>query len=200
MGDSWSNDIPTPRGTSPDIRPSLEQCRSWDEVAGLEFVREESLCCSRGSYDHVVRQLRDLDCGGHAVHLEFEFRRVDCPRCGVKRERLDWLAANPRYTRRFLLAVGSRCRTATVKDVALEMNLHWETVKDIDKLDMQEQLDLAGPPNPTAIGIDEIAIGPGHTYLIIVSDLQRKRAIWFGGTDRKEASMDLFYASIPLEN
>ena len=31
---------------------------------------------------------------GHAVHLEFEFRRLDCPRCGVKRERLDWLAAN----------------------------------------------------------------------------------------------------------
>jgi transposase len=118
----------------------------------------------------------------------------------VKRERLDWLAANPRYTRRFLLAVGSRCRTATVKDVAQEMNLHWETAKDIDKLYMQEQLDRAGPPNPTAIGIDEIAIGPGHTYRIIVSDLQRKRAIWFGGTDRKEASMDLFYASIPLEN
>ena len=96
--------------------------------------------------------------------------------------------------------IHARGRTATVKDVAQEMNLHWETVKDIDKLYMQEQLDRAGPPQPTAIGIDEIAIGPGHTYRIIVSDLHRKRAIWFGGTDRKEASMDLFYASIPLEN
>jgi transposase len=133
------------------------------------------------------------------VLVEFEFRRVDCPRCGVKRERLEWLAANSRYTRRFVWAVGRRCRTAALTDVADEMDLHWTTVKDIDKLYMHEQLEQAGSPSPEAIGIDEISIGPGHSYRIIVSDLIRKRAIWFGGTDRSEASMDLFYASIPLE-
>lgn len=117
----------------------------------------------------------------------------------MKRERLAWLAANPRYTRRFVIAVGRRCRTTTIKDVAQEMDLHWETVKEIDKLYMQEQLDRAGPAEPTAIGIDEIAIGPGHTYRIIVSDLNSKRAIWFGGSDRKETSMDLFYATISPE-
>jgi transposase len=117
----------------------------------------------------------------------------------VKRERLEWLAANPRYTRRFVLAVGRRCRTATLKDVADEMDLHWTTVKDIDKLYMQEQLDQAGPPDPVAIGIDEISIGPGHSYRIVVSDLLRKRALWFGGTDRSEESMDLFYHSLPQE-
>lgn len=117
----------------------------------------------------------------------------------MKRERLAWLAANPRYTRRFVLAVGRRCRTSTIKDVAAEMDLHWDTVKEIDKLYMREQLDLAGPPAPTAIGVDEISIGPGHSYRIVVSDLIRRRAIWFGGTDRTEASMDLFYASIPTE-
>jgi transposase len=118
----------------------------------------------------------------------------------VKRERLEWLAANPRYTRRFVRAVGRRCRTTTLKDVADEMDLHWTTVKDIDKLYMHEQLAQAGPPNPEAIGIDEISIGPGHSYRIIVSDLLRKRAIWFGGTDRSEESMDLFYSSLSLEN
>ena len=117
----------------------------------------------------------------------------------MKRERLDWLADNPRYTRRFVLAVGRRCRTATLADVAAETDLHWETVKEIDKLYMHEQLVLAGPPAPTAIGVDEISVGPGHSYRIVVSDLIRRRAIWFGGTDRSEASMDLFYASIPTE-
>ena len=146
-----------------------------------------------------MRRARDLDCGGRSVFVEFEFRRVPCPRCGVKRERLDWLAANPRYTRRFVVAVGRRCRTATLKDVAHEMDLHWTTVKDIDKLYRSEQLIKAGPSEPEAIGIDEISIGPGHTYRIVVSDLLRKRAIWFGGTDRSEASMDLFFQSIPLE-
>ena len=153
-----------------------------------------------GFYDSLTRRSRDLDCGGREVLLEFEFRRVDCPRCGVKRERLDWLAANPRYTRRFVLAVGRRCRTASLKDVAEEMDLHWTTVKEIDKLYMQEQFDRAGPPNPVAIGIDEISIGKGHSYRIVVSDLLQRRAIWFGGTDRSEASMDLFYESLPLES
>jgi transposase len=43
------------------------------------------------------------------------------------------------------------------------------------------------------IGIDEISIGRGHSYRIVVSDLIRGRPIWFGGTDRSETSMDLFY-------
>jgi transposase len=112
---------------------------------------------------------------------------------------LEWLADNPRYTRRFVQAVGRRCRTSSLKDVAAEMDLHWTTVKDIDKLYMGEQLALAGPAEPEAIGIDEIAVGPDHDYRIVVSDLLRRRAIWFGGTDRSEESMDLFYQSIPQE-
>ena len=58
---------------------------------------------------------------------------------------------------------------------------------------MRAQLARAGTPGPKAIGIDEISIRKGHDYRIVVSDLIRKRAIWFGGTDRKEASMALFY-------
>src|SRR3954447_4797635 len=59
---------------------------------------------------------------------------------------------------------------------------------------MAEQLRLAGPPAPTVIGIDEIAVGKGHSYRIVVSDLLLGRPIWFGGTDRSEASLDLCYA------
>jgi transposase len=47
---------------------------------------------------------------------------------------------------------------------------------------------------PRAIGIDEISVRKGHhSYRIVVSDLVRKRPIWFGGTDRSEASMAAFY-------
>jgi SAM-dependent methyltransferase len=41
----WRNDIPTPRGPSLPIRPSAEQCRSWGEQVGFEFIRNELLCC-----------------------------------------------------------------------------------------------------------------------------------------------------------
>jgi len=59
---------------------------------------------------------------------------------------------------------------------------------------MQAQLKRAGTPGPRAIGIDEIAIRKGHTYRIVVSDLDRGRPIWFGGADRSAASMSQFYA------
>ena len=121
-------------------------------------------------------------------------RRVLCKSCGqVKRERLDFLADNPFYTKRFSYYVGRRCRQATIKDIAEEFKLHWETIKTLEMQYMRAQLARAGTPGPKAIGIDEISIRKGHTYRIVVSDLIRKRPIWFGGQDRKEASRALFY-------
>jgi transposase len=111
----------------------------------------------------------------------------------VKREHLDWLAENSRYTKRFAYTVGRRCRTATIKDVAEELDLDWETVKELDKQYMAEQLRQEGEPAPRVIGIDEISVGPRHTYRIVVSDLERRRPIWFGGKDRSEESMDEFF-------
>ena len=58
---------------------------------------------------------------------------------------------------------------------------------------MAEQLRRAGTPGPRVVGIDELSIRKGHTYRIVVSDLIRARPIWFGGTDRSEASMSLFF-------
>lgn len=138
--------------------------------------------------------MRDLPNGGSRIYLDLEVRRVRC-RCDgkVKRERLSFLADNPHYTKRFAWYVGRRCRASTVKDVADELHLDWETVKELDKQYMRAQLERYGTPAPKVIGIDEISIRKGHTYRIVVSDLLRGRAIWFGGQDRKEASMREFY-------
>jgi transposase len=138
--------------------------------------------------------VRDLPNGEMRIYLELEVRRVACRRCqAVKREQLDFLADNPFYTKRFAFYVGRRCRASTIKDVAEELNLDWETVKELDKHYMREQLRRIGTPAPKALGIDEISIRKRHTYRIVVSDLVRERAIWFGGTDRSEASLDEFY-------
>ena len=138
--------------------------------------------------------MRDLACGNTRVFLGVEIRRVACRHCGkVKRERLDFLSDNPFYTKRFSYYVGRRCRTATIKDVAEELHLDWDSVKTLEMQYMRAQLAKAGTPGPKAIGIDEISIRKGHTYRIVVSDLLRGRPIWFGGEDRSEASMAQFY-------
>lgn len=112
----------------------------------------------------------------------------------VKQERIEFLADNRRYTKRFMYRVGRQCRKETISDVAREHNLHWETVKELEKQYMSEQIKLAGTPRPSVIGIDEVSIRKGHTYRIVVSDLERRIPIWFGGKDRSEESMDAFYA------
>jgi transposase len=123
-----------------------------------------------------------------------EVRRVDCWQCGaVKRERLDFLVENALHTKRFALYVGRRCRSGTIRDVAEELRLDWQTVKRLEMDYMREQIRRVGTPGPKVIGIDEISIRKGHTYRIVVSDLERRRPIWFGGDDRSEASMDQFY-------
>ena len=147
-----------------------------------------------GWYDRRIRKVRDLSCGDARIFLEFEVRRVQCRNCGkVKRERLDFLADNPLYTKRFAHYVGRRCRSAAIKDIAEELKLDWDTVKTLEKQYMQAQLERAGAPGPKAIGIDEISVRKGHSYRIVVSDLVRRRPIWFGGVDRSQASMAQFY-------
>jgi transposase len=147
-----------------------------------------------GWYDRKLRRVRDLSCGDTRVFLDFEVRRVACWHCGtVKRESLGFLADNPLYTKRFAHYVGRRCTSATIKDVAQELKLDWHTVKTLEKQYMAAQLQRAGQPGPKAIGIDEISIRKGHTYRIVVSDLIRRRPIWFGGQDRSETSMAQCY-------
>lgn len=111
----------------------------------------------------------------------------------MKTERLDWLARNPFCTARFARHVGRRCRSSPLSEVADELGLDWHTVKELDKEYMADQLAVAGPPSPRVIGIDEIAIATRHRYRIVVSDLDLRRPIWFGGADRSEASLDAFY-------
>ena len=142
----------------------------------------------RTFYDRKTRRVRDLSCGDTRVYLEVEFRRVACRRCGlVKQEKLTWIADNPLYTKRFAFFVGRRCRASTLKDVAKELHLDWQTVKSLEMQYMREQLRRAGMPGPLVIGIDEISVRKGQEYRIVVSDLLRRRATGSAGqTGRKQ--------------
>lgn len=135
------------------------------------------------------------------MYLEVEVRRVKCGKCGkVKQEKHPWLSKrNPFYTERFAWYVGRRCRSQTIKDVANELKLDWKTVKDLEKEYMAEQIQRSAKANPKVIGVDEVSIRKGHTYRIVVSDLEKRRPIWFGGADRSEASMDKFYEELGVK-
>ncbi|MBI4668781.1 MAG: transposase family protein [Elusimicrobia bacterium] len=109
-------------------------------------------CVHQVWYDRRLRRVRDLACGENRIYLEIEIRRIDCKRCGkVKQEKLDWLADNPFYSKRFAFFVGRRCRTSTIRDVARETRLDWDTIKQLEKQYMREQLRRVGKPAPKII-------------------------------------------------
>ena len=163
------------------------------------------MCGGRGKvhfrfYDRKTNSARDLTSGDRRVLLEYELRRVDCGACGVKQERLELLATNTKFNKRLALSIGALCRAMPINDVAKRMNLDWHTVKQIEKDYMRQQLARAGCPSPSVIGADEIAINKRNTYRIVVSDLEKRQAIWFGGEGRCESDMDKFYAFVGPEN
>lgn len=111
-------------------------------------------------------------------------------------EHLDWLADSPRYTQRFDMHVGDLCCYMTVSRVADIERLHHSTVRDLDKLYMRRQVELAGMPTPRAIVVDEISIRKGHNNRVIVSDLDQFYT-FIGKTKCKRiklAAMDMWKA------
>lgn len=112
----------------------------------------------------------------------------------MKVETLSWLASNTRNTRRYERHVGRLCRELTIKRVAELERLSWYQVRQIEINYMNELVGRFGKiTRLRAIGIDEISIRKGHTYMTCVSDLDKGRPIWIGGEGRREEDLDLFF-------
>jgi len=160
-------------------------------------------CCGticKSWYDHRLKQVRDLDCGPYAIVLRFEQRRVDCPVCkGVRTERLTFLADINRYTERYAEWIGRQCREKSVKAVSEDTGLDWDTVKELDKAYMHRQLELHPAEAPRVLGIDELAVGPGHSYRILVHDLEKRRPLWMGDDrGRNKEGIDAFFQTLTV--
>src|SRR5271170_7050770 len=102
----------------------IQMCGSSRSIGAQKTICS---CCGRvqmGWYDCRLRRVRDLSSAGFRIVLELEVRRIECGACAsVKRERLEFLADNPHFTKRFAFYVGRRCRQAAIRDVAKELKL-----------------------------------------------------------------------------
>lgn len=69
-------------------------------------------------HDVTERRVRDLPILDADTQLVVPRCRLDCPRCGPKLERLDWLARYSRVTRRLAESVARLCKVLPVRHVA----------------------------------------------------------------------------------
>jgi transposase len=143
-------------------------------------------------HDIETRIVRDLPILDAATWLSVPRRRVMCPCCGPRLERLDWLDRHARVTRRLAASVARLCQVLPVKQVAAFFGLHWNTVKDIDKRALQRDLDPVDLSGVTVLAMDEFAIQRGHRYATVVIEPHTRRVLWVGRERSREGVRPFF--------
>ena len=106
---------------------------------------------------------------------------------------MPWVSGKQRMTRALTVTLAMWTRVLPWKQVARLFRCAWGTVATAVEEAVAHGLANRDLDGLTHIGIDEISIRKGHSYRIVVSDLERRRPIWCGGEDRSEQSMDQFY-------
>ena len=159
------------------------QDRDGSSLVRLHLKRtgEGHICgrCGRhvaGGYDHSTQELRHLMLWQHRTIIRFERYRVNCPDCGIQTEALGFIGIRgPRVTRPLASLVHELCKVTTVKAVSILFGLHRHTVKDIDKVVLEEVQSRRSLDGISILGMDEISVGKGHNYWTLFSALEGPR-------------------------
>lgn len=143
-------------------------------------------------HDVEIRHVRDLSILDARTWLSVPRRRVACPRCGPKLERLTWLDRHARVTRRLGDNVVRLCAVLPIKQVAAFFGLHWDTVKALDKAALSRRLDPVDLSGVEILAMDEFAIQRGHRYATVVIEPHTRRVLWVGRDRSREAVRPFF--------
>lgn len=173
-----------------------------ERVVGIELVEAEgaemvvvdlalpagrAMFCSgctrrvRTAYDRRLMSWRHLDLARTRLVLRCEIRRVACPECGVRSERVPWARAGSRFTRAFEDSCVWLARSAPTVVVARLMRVDWASVGRMIERVVSEH--AAAQPGDgldglRRIGLDEVAYRKGHRYLMCVVDHDTGRVVW----------------------
>ena len=137
----------------------------------------------RPGYDKLpVRRFEFIPMWGNKVFFIYAPRRVDCPSCGVRVERMPWVVGKHRLTEAYAWYLAGWAKRLSWKEVAEAFHTTWDHVFcSVEKAVTwgREHQDLSGVK---AIGVDEIAWQRGHRYLTLVYQIDEhcKRLLWIG--------------------
>ena len=146
----------------------------------------------RDFYDLSERAIRDLPWGEFQTTVYIEIYRVKCPDCGVKREKVLQLPSKAPFSKRFEEAVGEACESASARQVARRFELAASTVRAIDLRYLERWAAARRKPALRQMGVDEIYLGKKQKFVTVVSNLESREPLWFGG-ERKKETLDEFF-------
>lgn len=135
---------------------------------------------------------RDLSLRDRPLVLVYAPRRVRCPTCGVRVEKIPWAGRWQRITDALLAVVARLSRVLSWKETAHHYGLDWKTVAAAVQKAVAWGLRHRPWKALRVIGIDEVSRSKGQRYLTLVYDLERGRLAWVG-ENRDAETMQRFF-------
>lgn len=119
---------------------------------------------------------------GILVYFIYARRRVDCPVCGIKVERIPWAQGKQTMTTTYAWFLARWAKRMSWSEVAAAFETTWHLVFQAVTMAVdwgRQHMDLSGV---TAIGVDEMQWGRGHRYITVVYQINEscKRLLWIG--------------------
>ena len=179
------------------VRQSPEQI-----VVEIERFKSRPLRCGvcrrRCKRIHQVgeaRSWRDLALRQLPTVLQYRPRRVCCPHCGVRRERVPWAELWARVTTALARAVAELARHLSWQETARHFRLDWKSVASMVQRVVAYGLAQRRRRPLHVVGIDEVSRRQGHHYLTVVYDLERRALLWVG-ENRTEETLTRFFTEL----
>lgn len=116
------------------------------------------------------------------VIFVYALRRVSCPRCGVKVERVPWCDGKQHLTNSYRWFLARWARRLSWKETAEVFRTSWDSVFRSVKYAVFWGLVHREVSGVAAIGVDEIQCQRGHNYLTVVYQIDEgcRRLLWIG--------------------
>lgn len=137
----------------------------------------------RPGYDkRDTRRFELVPLWGIAIFLIYKMRRVECPKCGVKIEKIPWAEGKHELTSAYQWFLAGWAKRLNWSQVAGAFQTSWYQVFHSVEMAVdwgREHMTLEGI---TAIGVDEMQWGSGHSYVTVVYQINEgcKRLLWIG--------------------
>jgi transposase len=151
---------------------------------------------ARPGYDRMSqpRRFRYVPLWGMAVYFVYTMRRVDCPCCGVKVERVPWSDGKSPLTNSFKGFLARWAKRLSWLDVARIFGTNWKQVYSSVKWVVLWGLTQRNLEDIESIGVDEIQWRRGHKYLTLVYqiDSECRRLLWIGKDRTKKTFLRFF--------
>jgi len=149
----------------------------------------------RPGYDTLPsRRFEFIPLWGIKVFFRYAPRRVDCPACGIRVERMPWSAGKHHLTETYAWFLAGWAKRLSWKEVAEAFRTSWDHVFCSVEMAVRwgrKHQDLSGIE---AIGVDEIQWQRGHKYLTLVYqiDANCKRLLWIGKKRKVKTLLGFF--------